>query len=89
MSLASGCTAPEPTDACLVYVDCQRDFDAASGGAPVDTTRYQATGACWTDLQTAGLCDQECADALVALQDSADSQGLDVPSCEPPPAEAE
>ncbi len=57
-----------PSEVCKRYVACQKAVDPS-----VDTAPWEDGSACWTTLQNANACSEQCRvalDALAALDDA-------------------
>ena len=78
---ASGCRL-EQSAACAQYVSCQAAYDDALQLDRVDTERFSADGACWTDPEVAADCTEICAAQTEALAAAAADANLTVPECE-------
>jgi hypothetical protein len=63
----AGCSLPS-SEACQRYVECQAAVDDS-----VDTTPWKEGGSCWKNPQTAAACDQQCEEALDALEQIPDA----------------
>jgi hypothetical protein len=51
------------TDACRLYVDCQKVVDGT-----VSVAAYEPNGECWSQPAIARTCDDQCSEALSALR---------------------
>lgn len=81
LSMACGETQSE---ACRAYVACQEAYDEATGAAPADVAQYQAGGACWDSGANAAACTEDCQAGIDALDDAAQSEGIELPACQAP-----
>lgn len=65
IALVLGAAACVPqSQTCADYVACQQAYDAS-----VDTSPWEPGGSCWTSPQQAAACDDQCEEALAALQE--------------------
>ncbi|MCC7107748.1 MAG: hypothetical protein IT382_00535, partial [Deltaproteobacteria bacterium] len=65
VSVAATVAACVPqSQTCADYVACQVAYDAS-----VDTSPWEPAGSCWTSPQQAAACDDQCEEALAALQE--------------------
>ncbi|MCP4504526.1 MAG: hypothetical protein GY822_31855 [Deltaproteobacteria bacterium] len=72
--------APTPTDECVVYVACQKEFAADFGGAELDLTIYEEGGDCWRDTASADSCTSACSNATQTLIDATENTAGGTPS---------